>query len=273
MIRDLHTHTNASDGSLSPVALLRLAEAHDVDVLAITDHDTVDAYVDLKTQNDTRVELIAGIELSTTWQRNSIHIVGLNIDPGNPGLGNGIEQQQKARLERARTIAERLTRLDIDNPYEAVKTLAGDAGIGRPHFAQHLVNIGKVADFQSAFRKYLGAGKMGDVRQGWASMPDVIDWIVAAGGVAVLAHPAKYKFTTTKLRAMLEDFKSYGGGAIEVVSGHQEPALTKRLADHARDFDLLASTGSDFHHPANKWSRPGGFSALPDQLATVWDAW
>jgi hypothetical protein len=273
VIRDLHTHTNASDGSLSPVALLRLAETHDVDVLAITDHDTVDAYVGLQTQNDTAVELIAGIELSTSWQNNGIHIVGLNIDPANPVLGNGIEQQQQARGERALKIAERLTRLDIDNPYEAVKSLAGEAGIGRPHFAQHLVKIGKVADYQAAFRKYLGAGKMGDVRQGWAAMPDVIDWIVVAGGIAVLAHPAKYKFTTTKLRALLEDFKEYGGGAVEVVSGHQEPALTTRLGELARDFDLLASTGSDFHHPANKWSRPGGFSALPDQLATVWDAW
>ena len=273
MIHDLHTHTNASDGSLSPVALLRLAEEHDVDVLAITDHDTVRAYAELNDPNDTPVKLITGIELSTTWQRSGIHIVGLNIDPSNAELGDGIEQQQRARGERARKIAERLTRLDIDNPHDEVQKLAGDAGIGRPHFAQHLVNIGRVADVQTAFRKYLGAGKIGDVRQGWASMPDVIEWIVAAGGIAVLAHPAKYRFTTTKLRAMLEDFKECGGRAVEVVSGHQEPSVTKRLAGLAGDFDLLASTGSDFHHPANKWSRPGGFSNLPEQLATVWDEW
>ena len=273
MIRDFHTHTNVSDGSLSPVDLLLLAEAHDVDFLAITDHDTVKAYEGLQELNETTVALIPGIELSTTWRNNGIHIVGLNIDPLNPDLAAGIAKQQQARDERARKIAERLTRLDIDNPYDDVKTLAGDAVIGRPNFAQHLVNIGKVADFQAAFRKYLGAGKIGDVKQGWASMPDIVEWIVAAGGVAVLAHPAKYKFTTTKLRAMLEDFKEYGGGGIEVVSGHQEPALTRRLAELAQDIDLLASTGSDFHHPANKWSRPGGFSALPDQMATVWDAW
>ena len=262
-----------SDGSLAPVDLLRLAEAHAVDVLAITDHDTVGAYTGLHELNNTAVHLIPGIELSTTWRNNGIHIVGLNIDPLNSVLTAGINKQQQARSERAEIIAERLTRLGIDNPYDDVKSLAGDAPIGRPHFAQHLVNIGKVADLQKAFRKYLGAGKIGDIRQGWASMPDVIDWIAAAGGVAVLAHPAKYKFTTTKLRAMLEDFKDYGGRAMEVVSGHQQPALTRRLADMASDFDLLASTGSDFHHPANKWSRPGGFSTLPDQIETVWDAW
>jgi 3',5'-nucleoside bisphosphate phosphatase len=273
VIRDLHTHTNVSDGSLSPIDLLRLAETHDVDFLSITDHDTVKAYEGLQELNDTSVELIPGIELSTTWQSNGIHVVGLNIDPANPELSSGVDRQQQARVERARKISDRLTRLGIDNPYEAVKSLAGEAGIGRPHFAQHLVNIGKVSDLQAAFRKYLGAGKMGDVRQGWASMPDVVEWIVAAGGVAVLAHPAKYKFTNTKLRVLLEDFKDFGGRAVEVVSGHQEPSLTKRLGEMAAEFGLLASTGSDFHHPVNKWSRPGGFSALPDQLETVWDAW
>ena len=273
MIWDLHTHTNASDGSLSPVELLRLAESYDVDALAITDHDTLEAYNGIQELNDTTVKLIPGLELSTTWRNNGIHVVGLNVDLLNPKLTEGIRKQQQARVDRARKIAERLTRLDIDDPYDEVRELAGNASIGRPHFARHLVNIGKVADFQSAFRKYLGAGKIGDVKQGWASMPDIIEWIVAAGGVAVLAHPAKYKFTTTKLRALLEDFKEYGGGGIEVVCGHQEPALTRRLAELAQDIDLLASTGSDFHHPANKWSRPGGFSALPDQMATVWDAW
>ena len=273
MIRDLHTHTNASDGSLSPIELLRLAEEHDVDVLAITDHDTVSAYEGLQELNDTSVYVIPGIEFSTTWQSNGIHIVGLNIDPLNPELSDGIARQQQARGERARKIAARLTRLDIDDPYDAVSELAGDAGIGRPHFAQHLVNIGRVPDHQTAFRKYLGAGKIGDIRQGWASMSEVIEWIVAAGGLPVLAHPAKYKFTTTKLRAMLEDFKENGGLAVEVVSGHQQPSLTKRLGELAGDFELLASIGSDFHHPANKWSRPGGFPAIPDQLAAVWDAW
>ena len=273
MIRDLHTHSSASDGHLSPQALLALAANHGVDVIAITDHDTVNAYDQLTPEDISAVTLIPGIELSTTWQGRSIHIVGLNIDLRNPVLLDGITRQQRARDERARTIAKRLARLDIDDPYAAAKALAGEAGIGRPHFARHLVAIGKARDMRTAFRKYLGTGKIGDVTQGWAPMTDVIDWITTAGGIPVLAHPAKYKFTTTKLRALLADFRDYGGLGVEVVSGRQEPDLTRRLADIAIDLDLLASTGSDFHHPDNKWSRPGGFPALPDNVVPVWDRW
>jgi hypothetical protein len=258
---------------LSPQALLALAASHGVDVLAITDHDTVNAYKQLVVDPDSTVTLIPGIELSTSWLVRSIHIVGLNIDPENSELLGGITRQQQARDERAQTIAGKLTRLGIENPYAAVKALAGDAGIGRPHFAKYLVDIGKVRDVQTAFRKYLGTGKIGDVTQGWASMTEVIDWITAAGGIPVLAHPAKYKFTMTKLRALLADFRDSGGLGVEVVCGRQEPDLTKRLAAIAIDLDLLASTGSDFHHPDHKWSRPGGFPALPDNVTPVWDRW
>ena len=273
MIRDLHTHSNASDGFLTPEALIALAASNAVDVLSITDHDTINAYETLGVIDDLALTLIPGIELSTSWQRRSIHIVGLNIDLKNHELLEGIKRQQQSRDERARIIAAKLTRLNIDNPYAAVKILAGDASIGRPHFARHLVNIGKVRDVKSAFKKYLGTGKIGDVIQGWASMTDVIGWINAAGGIAVLAHPAKYKFTTSKLKALLEDFKDAGGLGVEVVCGGQQPAVTKRLAGLVNDFALLASTGSDFHHPDNKWSRPGGFPALPDNVTPVWDRW
>ena len=273
MIRDLHTHSNASDGHLSPQALLALAASHRVDVLAITDHDTVNAYDGLVADPDSTVTVVPGIELSTSWRGRSIHIVGLNIDTKNSKLLGGIARQQQAREDRAKIIAEKLTRLNIENPYAAVKALAGGAGIGRPHFAKHLVDIGKVRDVQAAFRKYLGNGKIGDVTQGWASMTDVIDWITTAGGVPVLAHPDKYKFTMTKLRALLADFRDSGGLGVEVVCGRQEPDLTRRLAGMAIDFDLLASTGSDFHHPDNKWSRPGGFPELPENVIPVWDRW
>lgn len=273
MIRDLHIHSNASDGFFSPDELLAYAAEHDVGVLAITDHDTLGAYDRLGAEPRAPITLIPGIELSTTWQNHGIHIVGLGINLHNQELRDGIARQQVARAERARTIAERLTRLGIDNPYAAVKTLAGASGIGRPHFARHLVNIGKVRDMQTAFRKFLGPGKIGDVRQGWASMAEVIDWIIAADGIPVLAHPARYGFTMTKLRVMLTDFHDAGGLATEVVCGHQDAALTRRLADLAIDLDLMASTGSDFHHPDNKWSRPGGFPALPENVIPVWDTW
>jgi len=273
MIYDLHTHSNASDGHLPPDQLLRYAAEHDVSLLSITDHDTVAAYDLLASADLPGVELLPGIELSTTWQKRSIHVLGLNIDPANSILRQGIESQQRARHARAKKIAKRLMTLGLDDPYPAVATMAGSASIGRPHFARHLVELGKVPDVQSAFRKYLGAGKLGDVKQGWASLEDVISWINAAGGTAVLAHPAKYKFTMTKLRAMLEEFKDAGGRGIEVVCGQQEVNVTRRLAEIANDFELLASSGSDFHHPANSWSRPGRFSSLPDNVTPVWDAW
>lgn len=273
MIHDLHTHSNASDGFLSPPDLLLHAAEHGVGVLAITDHDTVAAYDVLQDANSTDVTLMPGIELSTSWQKRNIHIVGLNIDTVNRELCAGIAAQQARRLARAHRIAHRLTRLGIDDPYDAVAKIAGHASIGRPHFARHLVEIGKVRDVQAAFKKYLGAGKIGDVSQSWPSFAEAIQWITAAGGIAVLAHPAKYRFTMTKLRALLEDFVEAGGRGMEVVCGHQEPGLTRRLAGLASDFGLLASTGSDFHHPANKWSRPGGFSELPHNLKPVWDAW
>jgi predicted metal-dependent phosphoesterase TrpH len=273
VIYDLHTHSNASDGHFAPAELLRHAAENDVDVISITDHDTVAAYKALPDPSKLPVQLLTGIELSTMWQKRSIHIVGMNIDPDNAVLQAGIESQQRARRIRAKKIAERLTTLGLDNPIDAVLELAGNAIIGRPHFAQHLVAIGKVPDVQTAFRKYLGAGKVGDVKQGWARLEDVIDWINAAGGVAILAHPTKYRFTMTKLRAMLDDFTAAGGRGIEVVCGHQEANLTRRLADVANEFELFASSGSDFHHPASKWSRPGGFSRLPENVTPVWDAW
>jgi len=273
MLYDLHTHSNASDGALSPDELLESAAAHGVTTLSITDHDTVNAYQRIDRSLLSDITLIAGIELSTTWMKRGIHIVGLNIDPANTQLLDGIAQQELARDERARTIGKRLLRLGIDDAYEAARELAGDAVIGRPHFARHLVNVGKVDSLQSAFKRYLGTGKPGDVRSGWASLGEVIDWISAAGGTAVLAHPLKYKMTYTKLTELLREFKALGGRGVEVVCGQQEANITKRLAGIVSDLDLLASCGSDFHTPDNQWSRPGRYAALPADLNTVWDEW
>lgn len=273
VIYDLHTHTNSSDGSLAPDDLLALAAKHGVGVLSITDHDTVNAYERISSPSPGTPSLIPGIELSTTWSGRGIHIVGLNIDPTCEQLRQGIAKQQSARLQRAKTIARRLTRLGIDNPFDAVCEIAGSAGIGRPHFAQFLVNTGVVKDMATAYRKHLGTGKAGDVKNGWASLTDVVHWIRSAGGEAVLAHPAKYKMTATKLRCLVEDFVSAGGRAIEVVSGQQDAATTARLATLADDFKLAASIGSDFHHPELTWSAPGRFSVMPAKLKPVWDLW
>jgi predicted metal-dependent phosphoesterase TrpH len=272
MIFDLHTHTDASDGALSPPELVHLAQERQVGCLAITDHDTLGAYERLDPGEFQAMQIIVGIELSTAWQRHNIHIIGLNIDPKNPTLLQGIKAQQEARVLRASQIARRLVNTGIDDPLPAVRKIAGTGMIGRPHFAQHLVDIGHVKNLNAAFRKYLGNGKIGDVKQCWAELPNVVSWIRAAGGTPVLAHPTKYGMTWTKLRALLDDFKDSGGQAIEVVCGSQETSVTKKLADLANDFKFAASCGSDFHQ-ASSWSSPGKFQPLPDSVTKVWDLW
>jgi predicted metal-dependent phosphoesterase TrpH len=272
VIFDLHSHSDASDGALHPDALLRHATECGVGALAITDHDTLAAY-DRVDVDACAVQLIPGIELSTTWRKHGIHVVGLNVDPACAALKRGVEQQQGARARRARLIARRLLSKGLPDMLDDVLRIAGGRPAGRPHFAAHLVRTGMVKDTRAAFRKYLGPGKPGDVRHGWASLPEVVRWILEAGGTAVLAHPAKYRLTNTRLRALATEFRDAGGAAIEVVCGPQSPNTTNRLAQLSRDLGLAASCGSDFHDNGNRWSRPGGFPPLPDDLTPVWTTW
>ena len=272
VIFDLHSHTRASDGSLEPAALLVHAAECGVDALAITDHDTLAAFERID-HSAAGPRLIPGIEFSTTWRNCGVHIVGLNIDPACSKLRAGVASQQQSRSERAHLIARRLRSRGLPEMLDDVLEIAGGDPVGRPHFADYLVRIGIAKDIKQAFRKYLGPGKPGDVRQCWASLPDVVRWIVMAGGTAVLAHPAKYRLTKTKLRALVADFRSAGGTAIEVVCGPQAPNTTVHLAQLSRDFGLAASCGSDFHHGGNRWSRPGGFPPLPDDVQPVWTTW
>jgi len=272
VIIDLHSHTRASDGSLEPDALLAHAAECGVDALAITDHDTVAAFdrIDFSAAGP---RLIPGIELSTTWRNYGVHVVGLNIDPACSMLRTGVARQQRSRAERARHIARRLRSKGLPDMLDDVLEIAGGEPVSRPHFADYLVRNGIAKDVKQAFRRYLGPGKPGDVRQCWASLPDVVRWIVAAGGTAVLAHPAMYRLTKTKLRALATDFRAAGGSAIEVVCGPQSPNTTVHLAQLSRDLGLAASCGSDFHHGGNRWSRPGGFPPLPDDVRPVWATW
>jgi predicted metal-dependent phosphoesterase TrpH len=192
MIADLHTHTIASDGELRPEELVSRAREAGVELLAITDHDTTAAYATIGISQDS-IKIVPGIELSSVWRNKGIHIVGLNIALDEPKLMAGIEIQQAARQRRAETIAERLTKLGFDNTLAGARKLAGDAQIGRPHFARYLVESGQIANEKSAFKKYLGQGKHCDVRNEWPTFETVIRWITEAGGQAVIAHPAKYK--------------------------------------------------------------------------------
>jgi predicted metal-dependent phosphoesterase TrpH len=272
VIFDLHSHTTASDGSLDPDELLVHAAECGVDALAITDHDTLAAFDRVDT-SVARTRLVPGIEFSTAWRGYSVHIVGLDVDPACAALQRGVERQQRSRDERARLIARRLRSKGLPEVLGPVLEIASGKPVGRPHFASHLVRAGIAKDTRTAFRKYLGPGKPGDVRHTWASLPEVVRWIVQAGGTAVLAHPAKYRLTRTRLRALAAEFRDTGGGAVEVVCGQQSPNTTTHLAGLARDMDLAASCGSDFHHGSNRWSRPGGFPPLPEDLRPVWTAW
>ncbi len=271
MLADLHTHTTASDGELEPAELLALATVRGVTHLAITDHDTVAALESLHSTGS--ISLVPGIELSTCWRKTGVHVVGLAIDVASGELERGIRRQQDARGRRAAKIAARLVRLGLPDPLPAVAAIAGDAGIGRPHFARHLVAEGQAKDMRQAFRRYLGPGKAGDVRSEWASLTEVIGWIRSAGGVAVLAHPLHYGLTWTRLNELLADFRAAGGRAVEVVSGRQDAELTSRLAALAGDAGLLASVGSDFHRPGTPWAELGRCAPLPSGCRPVWSAW
>ena len=270
VIYDLHLHSSASDGALDPTTLLAHAADCGVGAVAITDHDTLAAYDGL---DSTRLRLIPGIEFSTTWRHIGIHVVGLDIDPANATLRRGVARQQSAREERAARIAARLRRLGIPDPLPAVREAAGNGYIGRPQFAAHLVDTGIAKNVKTAYRKYLGAGKPGDVRDGWAALDEILRWIHAAGGASVIAHPAKYGLTKSRTRALAREFAGAGGQAIEVVCGPQTDATTSWLAGLANEMGLAASCGSDFHTPDHAWSRPGGFAPLPDSVQPVWQSW
>ncbi|MGS2717614.1 PHP domain-containing protein [Eionea flava] len=271
---DLHTHSYCSDGTLSPTELVRTAHANGVRVLALTDHDTLEGIAEASEAASNKLlddmTIITGIELSTQWRGRGIHIVGLNVDIDSPELQQAVERQTQVRIKRAQTIADKLEKSGIKGALDGARHYAGQGAIGRPHFAQYMVDAGYVGSIPQAFKRYLGAGKVGDVKQCWPDIDEAVQWISAAGGIAVLAHPDKYDLTRTKLYELLGDFVEAGGQAMEVVSGHQDKTVTQKLARAANDFSLLASCGSDFHSPNNTWQSLGGYSALPDDVAPVW---
>lgn len=272
MSYDLHCHSSCSDGELSPDELLSMAQLAGVSALSITDHDTVDAYkTPSMCADNAAIRLIPGVEFSTQWRGIGIHILGLNIDPGAAAIEAGVQFQKQARENRANIIAQKLERLGVMTPYEGALSYAGEAPIGRPHFAKYLVDTGFCKDLRQAFRKYLGAGKVGDVKQEWASMCQVISWIRGGSGVAVLAHPHHYKMTRTKLLKLIDEFVRLGGQGIEVLSGQQKENVATYLSDIAERSGLVASMGSDFHRPGQHGARLGMHKALPANCRPVWE--
>ena len=265
---DLHTHTNVSDGKLSPLELLQRAEGKGIELLSITDHDTVAAYSKL---THSSLTLVPGVEFSTRWNKTGIHIVGLNIDVQSDAISEAVTFQNTARHKRAEEIAAKLEHKGIRNAFTGAQKIAGNDNIGRPHFAEYLVQTGSCVSIEEAFKKYLGSGKSADIRKYWATMPQIIDWIRAAGGIAVLAHPLTYKMTRMKFSLLLDDFITAGGQAIEVVSGKQLPHETRNLARLCGQKNLMASCGSDFHQPDNSRIELGQFPPLPDDCDPVWE--
>jgi len=278
---DLHTHSLCSDGALSPAALVQLAHEQGVDVLALTDHDTLSgistAYDEMAQINQTAkkpLSIVTGIELSTQWRGRNIHIIGLCLDMSSAVLQQAIEGQRLARLERAQEIARRLEKAGIFNAWAGAAQYAQDDHIGRPHFAQYLVEVGAVSTINQAFKKYLGSGKIGDVKQHWPNIEEAVNWINAAGGIAIVAHPNKYELTRTKLYELLQDFRDAGGQGIEIISGMQNKNITDKLVRAALDFSLAVSCGSDFHSRA--WQMVGKMSPMPTpplsgDYRTVWE--
>ena len=268
---DLHCHTIHSDGVLTPAALISRAIEKGVEVLSITDHDTMAAYHGFVGKPALR--LIPGIELSTSWKNLNVHIVGLNVDPHSKAMQEATTQQSESRRQRAHLISQALQRKGISNTLEGAMELAGNSQIGRPHFARHLVSRGICQNLNKAYKQYLGAGKIGDIKNLWANLETVIQWILDAGGIPVLAHPAKYKLTRTRLTSLVSDFTSQGGQALEVVSGSQNKDVTDMLATLTEQFALMSSCGSDFHTPENSWSELGRFLPLPSNCRPVWEQW
>ncbi|MDX2477099.1 MAG: PHP domain-containing protein [Gammaproteobacteria bacterium] len=270
---DLHCHSTASDGTLPPAKVVTRAAANGVDMLALTDHDTTagldEAYLSAQENN---IRLIAGIELSVTWQGKLLHIVGLDIDPEYRPLRQGIRMLKEMREERAQEMGKRLARAGYNNAYENARRLAGNGNITRTHFARHLIEVGAAKDFTDVFKRFLVRGKPGYYRVDWAPMEDAINWITDSGGVAVVAHPMRYKLTASWLNRVIAGFREAGGKGIEVVCGHNSADDNARSAMFARKHGLLASQGSDFHEPG-KWVELGKLAKLPDGIEPVWQQW
>lgn len=269
---DLHCHSTASDGALSPTALVQRAHEHGVTSLALTDHDTVAGIAEAQTAAiETGIHLIHGIELSASWQNKCFHIVGLGIDPDYPPLREATLNLQIMRTERAEKIAAKLEKKRIPGALEAVKKAAGDGMITRSHFADFLLSQFHVSTQQEAFDRYLGAGKAAFVPTTWSDLELAVDWITGSGGVAVLAHPLRYKLTASWMKRLLAAFKEVGGLGIEVVTGRYNADEIKIVAAYATRFELAGSVGSDFHNPANPWIELGRIAPLPEHIKPVWE--
>lgn len=269
---DLHCHTTASDGVLSPAELVRRAAEKGVEVLAVTDHDTLAGLEEIRqtiAAEQLPLRLVSGVEISTGWEHHEIHIVALGVDEQDPGLSAFLAAQQARREARAEEIGRRLEKCQLPGTYEEAKALAGDAAVTRAHFARVLVARGVADNMQKVFKKYLSRGNKGYVPAEWLEMSVAIEAIHGAGGLAVLAHPSRYGLTAKWIKRLLVAFKAAGGDAMEVSLPQQSPQERANLGQWAKEHDLYISVGSDFHFPSN-WTELGRHLWLPKEGTPLW---
>lgn len=270
---DLHCHSVVSDGTLTPEALAQRAKANGVELWALTDHDEVGGLARAAAAAQAQgLQFLTGVEISVTFIGHTVHIVGLGFDANDLRLTQGLQQTRGGRGQRARDMAAGLAKVGIAGAYEGALAFAGNPElISRTHFARFLVDTKVCKDTHEVFRKYLTEGKPGYVEHRWATLKDAVTWITQAGGVAIIAHPARYKFSTNEEYALFTEFKAHGGQGVEVITGSHTPAEYLSYADTAREFGLAASRGSDFHSPDESHTELGTLPYLPGTLTPVWE--
>ena len=270
---DLHSHSTVSDGTLSPRELVLRAAERGVGLFALTDHDELGGLAEAAAcAEDIGLAFVPGVEISVTWAGRTVHVVGLGIDPANEALREGLATVRSGRTERARRMAEQLAAAGIGGAFDgALKHVGNPELISRTHFARFLVEIGVCRDTREVFGRYLVEGKPGYVPHRWAQLSQALRWIVEAGGVAVIAHPGRYRFTDIELQALAAEFGDLGGTAIEVVTSNHGAEQTQRFAAMALEFGFAASRGSDFHGPGESSAELGRVAALPQRLTPVWE--
>lgn len=269
---DLHCHSNASDGMLAPRELILRACANGVDVLALTDHDETGGLAPARlAAEECGIVLVDGVEISVTWNGHTIHVIGLGIDPTDVALASGLASVRHSRSARAQRIADALAQAGIDGALDGARAHAANPElISRTHFARFLVGKGYARDVRGVFQHYLARGKPGHVPHRWALLADAVAWICGSGGIAVLAHPGRYRLGSREMQALLGEFKDSLGAGIEVLTGNHSPEETREFAGLARKYGLLASTGSDFHAPGESRIDLGALPPLGAGLDPVW---
>ena len=270
---DLHCHSVVSDGTLTPEALAERAAANGVELWALTDHDEIGGqHRAAAAARAHGMKYLTGTEISVTFAGETVHIVGLGFDPDDAAISEGLYDTRGGRGKRAMEMSEGLARVGIHGAYEGALRFVGNPElISRTHFARFLVEAGHCRDTSEVFRKFLTEGKPGYVPHRWATLKDAVQWITAAGGLAVIAHPGRYKFTANEEYALFIEFKAHGGKAIEVVTGSHTPAEYVEYADKALEFGFAASRGSDFHSPDESHCDLGKLPWLPGKLTPVWE--